>query len=270
MNILIAGGSGFLGSKIIEELYGENFINISKTVKNPVCKNNLIYDLSRRDDFDLIFTKKVDLLINCIDTNEKKEQDIRREIVDSTSNLISLAKKNHIKKLIHFSINDVERVKDSYQKARILSERAVENSGLKYIIFRLSPIFGAGSKLENFMHGLKEKASRVARYGNAEDRIAPIHYKDIVQNIKFALKNPAKWDETYSLCGPEYMSFEEILERTSEKKVKVYKRAKILERIYVNMFLDPKLKRFVLSLINSYYQDSKYVHSPLVRPKIFY
>lgn len=271
MNILVAGGSGFVGRKIIENLGKHNFINISKTHKNELCHNNIVLDLSQSiEHFNLQFTKQVDLIINCIDSNETKEDKIRQDIVSTVSGLLHIAKNNNISKIIHFSINDAESVKDSYQKAKILAERAVENSNLDYIILRLSPVFGDDSKLERLITKLTSKNKNMPQIGAAEDKLAPIHYKDVVENVKQALKKSTKWNETYSLCGPEYMNFKELVQRHTNKDIKQKKYIKFLEKLYVNSLIDPDTKRFIIGLVNSYYKDASYIHTPIVRAKIFY
>lgn len=270
MNILIAGGSGFLGSKIVEGFAQHSFINFSKTHKNQNCVSNIILDLSQNiDSLELSFTGNIDLIINCIDSNETKEERIRNDIVDSVVTLINIAQKNNIKKIIHFSINDAENVKDSYQKAKVLAERAVENSNLDYIILKLSPISGKGSKLDFFLNKILTKSNKMPIIGEKSDKIAPIHYKDIIANIAVALEKDAVWGHTYSLCGPEYMSLQEIMQRHTNEDVKTYSRPKIFERFYLNT-VPSSLRRFAISIAYSYYQDSTYIHNPIVRPTIFY
>lgn len=270
MNILIAGGSGFIGTKIIESLSEHNFINLSQRRKNDKCSNNLNFNLATSvNHLNLSFTQNIDLIINCIDTKERKNDDIRNNIVESARNLISLAKSNNCKKIIHLSINEAENVKDEYQKAKLLAERAIENSGLEYIILRLSPIFGEGSQIENLVKNILER-KRIAQIGSEDDKIAPIHYSDIIRNIEKAIEDKNTWYQTYSLCGPEYMTFNEFLSRYSDKKLKVYKVPKLMERVFVGMVSDDYTKKVAYSIANSYYQDSKYVHSQIVKPKRFY
>ncbi len=123
MNILIAGGSGYIGSKIIERFSEHNFINISKSRKAFGASNNIVLDLaSEGSGITLNFNQPIDMIINCIDTKELKENSIRNDIVETTRSLIQIAKKNRIEKFIHLSITNPEDIKDDYQKSKFLAQ----------------------------------------------------------------------------------------------------------------------------------------------------
>ncbi|MCV6606826.1 MAG: NAD-dependent epimerase/dehydratase family protein [Campylobacterales bacterium] len=271
MNILIAGGSGFIGNKIIEHFKDYNFINISKTKKATNVSNNIIMDLSSEgSSLDLNFDKPIDMIINCIDTKEAKEKGIRNDIVETTRTLIQIAKKNRIEKLIHLSITNPEDIKDDYQKSKFLAEKAVENSNLKFMIFRLSLLFGEGSQLDRLVDRIKEK-KRIVQIGDPRDKISPVHINDVIKNVKEAIKGDStSWYETYTICGPEYMSFKEFLERRAEKELKIYNVPKLIEKMFVRSIADDKTKRIAVALESSYFHNNNFVNHPLVRPTTFY
>lgn len=270
MNILVAGGSGFIGSNIIRHFKDHNIINISKTRKIDEAANNIVVDLSAEaSSLHLKFSEPIDMIINCIDTKEDNEERIRQDIVESTRSLLQIAKNNKIEKFIHISIANPEDIKDEYQKSKLLAERAVENSNLQFLIFRISMVFGDGSQLDSLVRSIMSR-KRIVNIGDPREKISPVHIKDVIRNVEGALEDNASWYEIYTICGPEYMSYTEMLQRGTEKALKIYNVPKILEKLYLHSVSSKFTKRAAISLERSYFHANTHMNTPLVRPKTFY
>ncbi|MDR2033730.1 MAG: NAD-dependent epimerase/dehydratase family protein [Helicobacteraceae bacterium] len=215
MLILIAGGGGYVGRGITQRFCAEHdFINVSKTRGSEFAVNNALVDLERSLNF-LRFDRPIDMIINCVEChpdNFESGERMKRAYVASARHLIEYAEDFGVKKFIHFSVNHINTVENDYQQAKFVVEGLVKSSGLQYIIFKPTIIFGENSPLDYLIDSLLAKTA-LFKFWKDDARIAPIHIFDVVSNVGYALKNDECWNNTYALYGPDMMGFEEILTR---------------------------------------------------------
>jgi NADH dehydrogenase len=108
-----------------------------------------------------------------------------------------------------------EQSKDAvpYFHAKWEMEQLVKASGLEYVIFRPSFVFGRdGGVLPTFV--------RLARYtpvtpiiGAGRQRLQPIWVEDLAEYYARALDEPAAANRTFELGGPDAVSWNEFWER---------------------------------------------------------
>ncbi|MDR0664372.1 MAG: NAD-dependent epimerase/dehydratase family protein [Helicobacteraceae bacterium] len=224
MRILIAGGSGYVGRGIIERYcLTHDFINISLTRQAGLAVNNVLVDLTRSIDF-LNFDEPIDMIINCVECRDEDNVDNgknKRACMSATRHLLEYAQDRDINKFIHFSVNHINTVENDYQQARFVAEGLVKNSGISYIVFKPTVIFGENSPLEYLINSLLSR-SVLLKFWKEDTHIAPVHLLDVIANVGYAIEHNDCWNETYALCGPETMSFEEMLfRRRAIKKPKL-------------------------------------------------
>ncbi|GHV58648.1 hypothetical protein FACS1894103_0680 [Campylobacterota bacterium] len=220
MRILVAGGGGYLGGNIIDHFSDRHeFINISLTNRAKWATNNVLVDLSKPLDY-LEFDQPIDAIINCVECHPARfdnSEKMKKTYLDIMKNLISYAKSRNISRIVHFSINHINTVENDYQQAKFVAEGLVRNSGLKYVIFKPSIIFGENSPFDYLLDALV-KRSFLFRFWNTEAKFAPVHLLDVFSNIDFLFKSQDSWNDTYTLLGPEVVGFEELMSRRSQKQ----------------------------------------------------
>lgn len=268
LTILIAGGTGFIGSHLIRRFKEHTFINISHTRGSELTRNNVAVDLQGEIDF-LTFTRPVDMVINCIDTPcGQGREDLRQAHVNATRTLVAYAKKRKVPKFLHFSVNSRDYAADDYMTAKLLAEKVVEDSGLDYIIFKPSVVFGGDSRLDLLLGALAKKRL-VPELAGDEVKFSPVHIDDLLANVAYAFTHDDCWMESYPVCGPEYMSFREMVRRYASEKIRFLRLPKALEKRLLRLFLkDPELK--AENLIRWIRNDNMRYRPPLVPPKKFY
>ena len=122
MNILITGGSGFLGINLALELAknSKNKIHIFDIKRLKIKKkkifffhrcnlNNPLFIKNKKKNFDYIFHMAAELGVKNVITHPLKTLDIN---YDSTKNIITFAKKNkRLKRLFFFSTSSLFKTK---------------------------------------------------------------------------------------------------------------------------------------------------------------
>ncbi|MDR2906210.1 MAG: NAD-dependent epimerase/dehydratase family protein [Helicobacteraceae bacterium] len=213
MRILIVGGSGYVGGAVVDNFHNDHdFINMSRTRGNEFCVNNTLLDVAKPLGF-LQFDKPIDMIINCMEChpdNYADNETMKREYLAGVRHLLEFAEKNGVKNFIHFSVNHIHAVENDYQQAKFVAEGLVKKSGVKYIIFKPTIIFGKNSPFDCLIESMMKK-SILLKFWREDAKIAPVHILDVIANIKHALKNDKCWNETYVLRGPDVISFGHLI-----------------------------------------------------------
>ncbi|MGE4294316.1 MAG: NAD-dependent epimerase/dehydratase family protein [Campylobacterales bacterium] len=272
MRILIAGGGGFVGRHIVER-FGDrhDFINLSLSTALEGAVNNIRVDLTRPLDF-LKLDKPVDLIINCVECHPVSfagDAEMKKAYLLIVRHLLEYAKNNHSPKFMHFSVNNIGTVENDYQQAKFVAEGIVEHSGLTHLIFKPSIIFGDKSPLDRLIEAVMSRGV-LPRFWDKRVKISPVHISDVLENVGHALENDGCWNNTYSLCGPEYMGFEEILLRHAPMKPRFFKAPAFAQRAVLNKTFQDAPPRHLKLLLDWIGSDNLCAKAPLLRPQVFY
>jgi UDP-glucose 4-epimerase len=223
--ILITGGTGFIGSSLIDSLKGENYIiNVGRS-ENPSC-DNIYWNL--KDNLNNNPLNDIDIIIHCAsivgneNINKSEYIDIN---VKSTLELLEYSIKNKIKRFVLVSTggvygfsekildeDDICKPGDIYSLSKYFSEKVCElyKDKLSIVILRLFFPYGEGQKgrlISNLYSNVLEK-KRVALSRNGQPIINPVHIFDVVSIIKNIIEN--NLEGTFNICGDEYLSIEQI------------------------------------------------------------
>lgn len=98
-------------------------------------------------------------------------------------------------------------------KAKAIAEEHVRRSGLDYTIVRSAIVYGPG---DGFTTGLARILSAIPAFflmpGDGSVLLQPLWIEDLATCLAWALEDPDTRNHTYELGGPEYLSFQQILE----------------------------------------------------------
>ncbi len=95
----------------------------------------------------------------------------------------------------------------SYFLSKLLAERAVRQSGLRYVIFRPSYIIGPDDEFSSYLLDNILGGRPIPIYGSGNYRVQPILVDDAVRVYVAALKTPSAWSKTFDLVGPHKTRF---------------------------------------------------------------
>ena len=232
-NILICGGTGFVGSAIARKLTDRHNVKVltrSTSPKNPIPGIQYIQgDISNISDLECAM-QNCDVVINAAQFNnapfENPKKNLTYEKVDAegTENVVAASKKMNIAQILYISGAGVEEGKtENWFVAKLRAEKSIKDSGINYTIFRPSWIYGKGDRSLNRMIPMVKYSPIVFILGKGY-RIQPIHIVDVADIVAQAVQFPIAFNQIYELGGPESLTMEQILHTVAGilKKRKLY------------------------------------------------
>jgi len=223
-NILLIGGSGFVGSHIAAEL-AKRGKKLTITCRRRDKRKNLItlptVDLVQANIYDEATLDKLmvgaDAVINLVGILHGSQgkpygKEFKQAHVDLSAKIVSAATKAGIHRLLHMSALGVSdnRAPSMYLRSKADGEKPVRQSNLQWTIFRPSVIFGADDNFLNMFAKLA-KCAPVLPIAGKNAHMQPIYVGDVAQAFANALDNPNTFEKTYELAGPEVFTLGEIV-----------------------------------------------------------
>jgi UDP-glucose 4-epimerase len=244
MRILVTGGSGFIGGRLINELKAQKHDVIVLDKR----KSNLDVEFINGDISNPEIIKynygEVDFIFHIAAQSggyfslENPYLDVMWNSVGSM-NVVKLAQKLKVKKLIYTSSMAVYGNKENatedgevnpisfYGASKLSAEYFVklvkEHSNIPYTIFRLFATYGAGQDLSNKHQGILSIYLDQALNGDtvkitgAKDRVRElVHVNDVVQALMLSFKDSTN-NEIYNVTCNERLTPEIIINKIGER-----------------------------------------------------
>jgi len=221
--IAVIGGSGFIGSELINRLVADGRNVRVATRRRENAKRLTIYpvDVLEVNLFDPaqldVFLRGVDAVINLAGILHSRRgqpygSDFARMHVELPKKIASACAAEKIRRVIHISALGADPQGSSmYLRSKGDGERALQAArGLDTTIFRPSVVFGPGDAFLNTFASL-QRAFPVIPVACAKARFQPVYVGDVVQAIVNALDNAATYGKTYELAGPRVYTLGELV-----------------------------------------------------------
>jgi len=261
MNLLITGGSGYVGSRLIYKLLNETDHNItnydiSLFGDNHLPKNEKFFyfkeDITDSNKFEeVINLKQVDTVIHlaCISndpTYELNSKLSKKINYDCFEDLVSISKKNGVKKFIYASTCSVYGISDSpnvtetnelkpitdYNKYKALCEPILLkylDDGFHGIIIRPATVCGFSEKMRfdltvNILTNYAINKGFIRVFGGEQSR-PNCHIDDMCELYKILIsRNISKFNGEIFNAGTENLKIKEVAEKVKqvvEKKLNI-------------------------------------------------
>ena len=220
--ILVTGGTGFVGGHVVHALRaaGKDVRVLVRDRRAGARVEAWGATLAEGDMTDPASLRAAidgcEAVVHLVAIRQGREERFRRVMVEGTRDLLAAATAAGVGRVVHMSaLGTSDQTKDlvPYYGAKWDSERLVEGSGIPYVIFRPSFVFGTdGGILPTFV--------KLARFtpvtpiiGSGRQRIQPIWVDDVAEYFVRAVDLEAAPGRIFELGGPDAVSWNEFWER---------------------------------------------------------
>jgi len=154
------------------------------------------------------------------------------------------AKQNGISRYLQMSaLGSRPDAVSGYHRSKYQAEELVAASGLDYTIFRPSLIFGPKDAFVNMIAGFIKSYSVVPVIGDGKYRLQPIAADDVARCFAIALEKSNTSGEVYTICGPDRLSYLEIVDAVSQALGRHFV-LKVKNPLLLMKLVTPLLERF--------------------------
>ncbi len=222
MTVLVTGATGFIGPHVAHALRARE-LPVRALVRDPKRAARLAawgVELVHGDVADVTSLRGalagVDSVVHLVAIIKGSRADFERVMTQGTRDVVEAAREAGVRRFVLASALGVdERSKDAvpYFGAKWEMERAVRDSGLEYVIFRPSFVFGKdGGVLPTFVR-LARFAPVTPIIGPGTQRLQPIWVEDVAEYYARAIDLPAAANRTFEIGGPDAPTWNEFWDR---------------------------------------------------------
>jgi NADH dehydrogenase len=220
--ILVTGGTGFVGGHVVHALRqaGRPVRCIVRSTKKAGRLASLGCELVEGDATDAADLRRAlegtDVVIHLLGIRQGKPERFERVMVDGTQTLLEAAKETGVKRFLHMSaLGTTEESKDlvPYYGAKWQQEQDVRGSGIPFVIFRPSFIFGREGGILPTFAKLAKLAPVTPIIGSGKQRIQPIWADDVAAYFDLAIELETATGRVFELGGPDIVTWDEFWDR---------------------------------------------------------
>jgi uncharacterized protein YbjT (DUF2867 family) len=234
MTILVTGGGGFVGSHVVHALRA-NDRPVRALVRDRRRAQRLEHWGAELVEGDVTEPESLrraadgaETVVHLVAIRQGSDEEFRRVMIEGLRNVLAAAEQAGVKRFVHMSaLGTTSETRDlvPYYGAKWENEQDVKTSGMPYVIFRPSFVFGRDGGILPTFTKLARLAPVTPIVGNGRQRIQPIWADDIAAYFAKAVDHEPATNQTFEVGGPEAVSWNEFWERL--KRVRGLRRSSV-------------------------------------------
>lgn len=216
-NILVLGGSGFVGRHLVAALAARGLSLTVPTRRRERAKHLLPLPTVDVVEGDIMAPGVLEALARgkqaVVNLVGILHGDFQRVHVELPRTIIAACRANGVKRLLHMSALGASSVGPSeYLRSKAMGERVVlEAADLEVTAFRPSVIFGPEDAFLNTFACLARYFA-VLPIACPQARFQPVYVGDVAQAMAHSLDEPDSGGKVYELAGPREYTLRELVE----------------------------------------------------------
>ncbi len=250
MNVLVLGGSGFVGKAITRKLLEYNYNPILLVRENSIRKlgdlkdriKTIIGDIREiekyEDEIKNYNISCVIYLIGLIREFPQKNIKFMDYHYNFTKKAIDLAIKLNINRFILMSANGVKENGTTYQRTKYMAEEYLKKTDLNWTIFRPSLIID-DDELFNFKKLVLDLSKFIffPIFSDGKYKISPVHREDVAEIFVRSINNEKTYKRIFHICGNKEWQYVDLVKAIAKSK------NKFIIPIYIPKFIILPLAR---------------------------
>jgi NADH dehydrogenase len=219
MKIFLAGGTGFVGGHVrralLERGHTIRLLVHGRKGGYEAAVEPVEGDVARLDTFAdaLVGCDATINLVGIIREFPGRGVTFEKLHVEATRNVVDGAKQAGIRRHLQMSaLSTRPNATSRYHQTKWRAEEYVRASGLQWTIFRPSLIFGPKDAFVNMLAGYIRSLPAVPVIGDGAYRLQPVSADDVARCFTLALEMPETVGQTYELCGPDRLTYNQLLD----------------------------------------------------------
>jgi uncharacterized protein YbjT (DUF2867 family) len=219
MRVLVTGGTGFIGPKVVEAVRarGHDVRVLVRKSPPPAGVESVPGDMTDAESLRRAVSG-CEVVVHLVAIRQGTPEQFERIMSRGTRDLVAAGADAGVRRLVLMSaLGTSEETKNlvPYYGAKWDMEQAVAGSGLDYVVFRPSFVFGTdGGILKTFRKLAKLPVTAIP--GSGRQRIQPIWVDDVAQYFARAVDLPEARNRTFELGGPDIVTWNEFWERLKQ------------------------------------------------------
>ena len=278
LKILVAGGSGFIGSRLIKKLAADIHHRVphfraeilcltrdTESIKDMFDKDIRLVkaDVSNYEDLARVMSEQIDIayyLVHSMEGTSKQWKKFSERDRVAAMNFAKVASEYKVKRiiylggLIHAEDDDEDKLSKHMRSRREVGEILQHHSSSKVTIFRAAVILGQGGGSFQMLQYLVERLPVMICPRWVLTKCQPIAVDDVVEYLARCIEVKDTEGKRFDIGGPDILTYLDMMR----------KYAKILNKsvqIVIIPFLTPRLSSYWVDLVTP-------VRASLARPLI--
>jgi NADH dehydrogenase len=150
------------------------------------------------------------------DANDPYGPDFRAMHVQLAERVVASARRCNVRRLVQVSAlgvtdNDPATLPSRYLRSKAAAEKIVRESGIDWVVFRPSVMFGPGDSFLSLFARL-QRLLPVLAVPSADARFQPVYVGDVATAVVKGVRDPLMVGKTYELAGPEVFTLRELIQ----------------------------------------------------------
>lgn len=225
-DVLVLGGSGFIGRHIAHQLCARGYRITVPTRDRERAKEDLIplptADVVTADVHDtetlVRLMRGCGAVINLIGVLHpgRGKASFEQGHVGMARKVVDACRRTGVTRLLHMSaLNAGPDAPSAYLRSKGEAEKIVRESGLDYTIFRPSVVFGHDDHLLNLFARL-QRVLPVIALAMPDARFQPVFVEDVARAYVDSLERLETFGRAYDLVGPRVYTLRELVRYAGE------------------------------------------------------
>lgn len=218
-NILLLGGTGFVGSHVAEKLARLQW-RVTVPTRRRVNARHLqtlpLLEVVEADVHNEValteLVKGHDAVVNLVAILHGNEKAFQKAHVELPMKLARACAAAGVSRVVHISALGADAGAPSmYQRSKAAGEQALQSAGLRLSVLRPSVIFGAEDKFLNLFAKLQQ-VFPVMPLAGGTTRFQSVWVEDVADAVLRCLRDDATIGQTYEACGPNVFTLKELVQ----------------------------------------------------------